>query len=767
MAKQQLLLVDADPRSVRVLEVSLKKAGYSVTTAGDGVDALAKIELSTPDLILSDTKLPGLDGYAFVRRLKDRPEWGAIPVVFLTSQKSIEDKIRGLELGVEDYLTKPIFVRELIARVNLLLTRRTQEGIATRQSQTGRTKFQGSIQDMAVVDLLQTFEVSRKSGVLHVHNNAHSAKILFREGKIIDAQLGALRGEEAVYRTLIWNDGSFEVEFTIVKAEDIIEVSTQGILMEGMRRVDEWGRLLEQLPPLSTVFDVDHAQLLERLNEIPDELNGILKLFDGKRTLLDVVDGSPFEDLSTLSTITKLYFEGLLIPRVHDGPGGEATVADEHAVVPSESEPAIHVTPRLDDKRSSRPIAARGGPSEERSVAALVDAPPRRTPVPAGVGLADSAVTSVMGSAVAPPAPAKSPPANAPLAASGAEAPERAAFPAAAPAAGPREGGMRDEAKVILAPQDNVAPGRPDAGGRAAVSKMPKAISPGIGSDANGGSSEGHFSAPPRPPERVSAGRVRLAATEGAARGGGVDEGSVHGADESHQLFDRWEKEGLQAHDEASASVGEGEEESDVIARTPEQEARRAWFLRFVAALVGFLAVIGAFAFWRTQSDVAKSVRTDTGPAVTTVTPGGGTALPSLPPAPAKTNELVPPLAKAPESAPAASAGTAAPPAAPDARRLPLVDVEIPVAPDAATAQLWEATAKRLSDRDFRGADAALAELGKKADRATRESARLARAIWWINNGRQTEVRPVIADLANNAATPSVKQRARELAELR
>jgi len=251
---------------VRVLEVSLKKAGYSVTTAKDGLDALGKIEVSTPDLILSDTKLPNLDGYAFVKRLKERQEWTSIPVVFLTSQKSIEDKIRGLELGVEDYLTKPIFVRELIARVNLLLARRTQEGIATRHSQTGRTRFQGSIQDMAVVDLLQTFEVSRKSGIVHVRNNAHSAKILFREGKVIDAQLGALRGEEAVYRTLIWNDGSFEVEFTAVRGDDVIEVSTQGLLMEGMRRVDEWGRLLEQLPPMATVFDVDHAQLLDRLN---------------------------------------------------------------------------------------------------------------------------------------------------------------------------------------------------------------------------------------------------------------------------------------------------------------------------------------------------------------------------------------------------------------------------------------------------------------------------------------------------------------------
>ena len=96
MAKLQLLLVDADPRSVRVLEVSLKKSGYSVTTATDGLDALSKLELSTPDLVLSDTRLPKLDGYALVRRLKERPEWAGIPVVFLTSQRSIESKLRGL-----------------------------------------------------------------------------------------------------------------------------------------------------------------------------------------------------------------------------------------------------------------------------------------------------------------------------------------------------------------------------------------------------------------------------------------------------------------------------------------------------------------------------------------------------------------------------------------------------------------------------------------------------------------------------------------------
>ncbi|MCL2450663.1 MAG: response regulator, partial [Polyangiaceae bacterium] len=166
-----------------MLEVSLKKAGYSVTTASDGLDALSKIESLAPDLVLSDTRLPKLDGYTLVRKLKERPEWATIPIILLTSQKSLEDKIRGLEIGVDDYLTKPIFVRELTARVNLLLARRTQESIAATWATTpGRTRFTGSTQDMAVVDLLQTFEVSRKSGVVHLRGGSSEAHIYFRDG---------------------------------------------------------------------------------------------------------------------------------------------------------------------------------------------------------------------------------------------------------------------------------------------------------------------------------------------------------------------------------------------------------------------------------------------------------------------------------------------------------------------------------------------------------------------------------------------------------
>jgi DNA-binding response OmpR family regulator len=329
LAKKKILLVDADLRSLRVLEVSLRKAGYNVTSAQDGATALEMIESQAPDLVISDTKLPKLDGYAFVRKLKENPEWAGVPVVFLASQRSVEDKIRGLELGVEDYLTKPIFVRELLARVTVVLARKTAESMSGRVSNTLKTRFAGSIQDMTVVDLLQTFEISRKTGTITFKNGSRLGYVWFKDGKAVDAEVGTLRGEEAVYRLLVWNEADFEVDFASIDREDVIDMSTSALVMEGMRRADDWGRLVEQLPDLSARFEVDHEKLVDRLSEIPDELNGILRLLDGNRSLLDVVDESPFEDLSTLTTLSKLYFEGLLLPA--RAPLAESVVSAPHA----------------------------------------------------------------------------------------------------------------------------------------------------------------------------------------------------------------------------------------------------------------------------------------------------------------------------------------------------------------------------------------------------------------------------------------------------
>ena len=127
MAKQNLLLVDADQRSLRVLEVSLRKAGFSVATCEDAASALEMVSLAPPDLILADTVLPDIDGFAFVEKLRENPELTDIPLIFLSSDGSVESKVRGLELGVADYLTKPIYIKEILTRVQLQLQRSERE----------------------------------------------------------------------------------------------------------------------------------------------------------------------------------------------------------------------------------------------------------------------------------------------------------------------------------------------------------------------------------------------------------------------------------------------------------------------------------------------------------------------------------------------------------------------------------------------------------------------------------------------------------------
>jgi DNA-binding response OmpR family regulator len=659
VAKKQLLLVDADPRSVRVLEVSLKKAGYSVTTATDGLDAVSKIEFSTPDLVLSDTRLPRLDGYELVRRLKDNPETANIPTVFLTSQKSIEDKIRGLELGVEDYLTKPIFVRELIARVNLLLAKRTHERMTTSVPASARTRWSGSLEDMGVVDLLQTFEVSRKSGVARITDGAHKeAVVYFTDGKVVDAELGRLRGEEAIYRTLIWNTGDFEVELAPVNRPDVIPTSTQGLLMEGMRRVDEWGRLLEQLPALDTIFHVDHEQLVERLNEIPDDLNGILRLFDGRRTLLDVVDESPFEDLSTLSTVTKLFFEGLLIVGERE-PEHDADDVHEDAVVPSHyrsdhpdaavDEPAVpswrpivSEPPMLQDSPpeaggagdlgmqtlivgSVAPTGALPASDETREAAesdagGLAAAPPDAGTNSPEIGfLPETPPESSDATRVEPPPPpARRQPAPPPFAAPEAPAAQSSA---AVAVSGTNEERLDGGSAADPSSEGKVIPFPRKEGPEFEEAAMPKLAAPdgreplhdtwpGLGkrvSERDSGVSEagdpkpmGHDAAEPsapRSPAAVEPGSLPQSASGGAAA-------SADRAPESEDLHRDFFSQGDEGtYEGGPATIPPPDELADLldddtvrrVSRSPEQEARRVRFAQIVAIIVGFLLSIPVF----------------------------------------------------------------------------------------------------------------------------------------------------------------------------
>jgi two-component system OmpR family response regulator len=124
MAEARLLVVDDEPNIVELLSVSLRFAGFEVASAMNGRDAVAQARQFRPDLVLLDVMLPDVDGFDVLRRL--RGEGTRVPVLFLTARDATEDKINGLTLGGDDYVTKPFSLEEVIARIRAVL-RRAQE----------------------------------------------------------------------------------------------------------------------------------------------------------------------------------------------------------------------------------------------------------------------------------------------------------------------------------------------------------------------------------------------------------------------------------------------------------------------------------------------------------------------------------------------------------------------------------------------------------------------------------------------------------------
>ena len=120
---KKIMVVDDEPRLVSVVEAYLEQEGYEVATASNGQDALFTARETKPDLIILDVMMPEMDGYEFIRAHRREAE---TPIILLTAKVEDEDKVLGLELGADDYVTKPFRPRELVARVRAVLRRTGQ-----------------------------------------------------------------------------------------------------------------------------------------------------------------------------------------------------------------------------------------------------------------------------------------------------------------------------------------------------------------------------------------------------------------------------------------------------------------------------------------------------------------------------------------------------------------------------------------------------------------------------------------------------------------
>ncbi|HUF48792.1 MAG TPA: response regulator transcription factor [Vicinamibacterales bacterium] len=171
MSRARILVVEDDVRTADWLALYLERAGHAVTHAADGAAALRAAEIQPPDLVLLDVMLPGLDGFAVCRALRaDSP----VPIVVLTARTDEADRLRGFELGADDYVTKPFSPREVVARVEAVLR---------------RTRGSGAEAD----EVLQVGPLELRPSALEVSAGGTSAKLTPIEGRLLEVMMRAPR----------------------------------------------------------------------------------------------------------------------------------------------------------------------------------------------------------------------------------------------------------------------------------------------------------------------------------------------------------------------------------------------------------------------------------------------------------------------------------------------------------------------------------------------------------------------------------------------
>ena len=152
-----VLVVDDEKPIVDIVKINLQKNGYRVIEAYDGIEAVSKAISEEPDLILLDVMLPGQDGFSVCKKIR---ETSAVPIILLTARDEEVDKILGLELGADDYMTKPFSIRELIARVKAIL-RRSQ--ISAKDEAAGEILTFGDL----TIDI-EKYEVCKRGDVIEL-----------------------------------------------------------------------------------------------------------------------------------------------------------------------------------------------------------------------------------------------------------------------------------------------------------------------------------------------------------------------------------------------------------------------------------------------------------------------------------------------------------------------------------------------------------------------------------------------------------------------
>ena len=302
----KILFIEPDEKLAAEFQNIMEPEEFEVNSADSMEEAQNLLESYSPAGVIFEARLPESGSISRLKQLRESSPAQDIFFIALSEESDVNKRVNLIESGVDDYIQKPFEVEELLFRIRMLLRERKNF------IENGPVKFygfNGLLSEMNVIDLIQTLELGKKSGVIVLNRGAIEGKIFIKDGVVWDAAVGPFKGEPALYQLVLWMDGNFSVTFQKIHQEQGIFSPVQEVIQRSIQLIDEKERLLAHLPSIYTIFEQVRDLFPDELYEVTNE---ILSHVDDVHTLQDILDETTLDELDALREIIRLYQLGVL-----------------------------------------------------------------------------------------------------------------------------------------------------------------------------------------------------------------------------------------------------------------------------------------------------------------------------------------------------------------------------------------------------------------------------------------------------------------------
>lgn len=323
----RVLVVEPDESARTAMQLVLSKEGFEVTAVSSAFEAQRLLSPGRllPHAVVIEAELRGSDGFSLCGQLRADQRTASLTVLMLSRRGGPEFAEMASGVGADDFLAKPVFVRDVSALLKVKLSERTLDGGARLETAT-----------TPLPRVLRALLAGIRSG--HVELGKRG-RLAFRQGQVVDASFDGKQGEEALLRALLFTEGEYTIYVCPSLGRASFSYPLSRLVREALPRVARWEQLSLHGVPLEARLGVDFRSLGAALSSLPDVVNEVVRLFDGHRTVRQVVSESPLDEVRTLEVATRLYAMGVVTP------------ADKPSELPANAPALFEPAPREADER--------------------------------------------------------------------------------------------------------------------------------------------------------------------------------------------------------------------------------------------------------------------------------------------------------------------------------------------------------------------------------------------------------------------------------